>query len=186
MAMMAKVLIPAHGRSRRSSRNRLRDLAVFDLAIDSKLRGCNVVALKVVNVAPNGYAVDRASIRQRKTGRPVRFEIDGANAPSNRRISPPTGRRVQSIPVFRKRSGRSFDHAEYARLLAECLTMIGLDPRFYGTHSLRRTKATLIYKKTGDLRVVQLLLGHTKIESTVSYLGIEVDDALAVAEQIDV
>jgi site-specific recombinase XerD len=93
---------------------------------------------------------------------------------------------VQSIPVFRKRSGRSFDHAEYARLLAECLTMIGLDPRFYGTHSLRRTKATLIYKKTGDLRVVQLLLGHTKIESTVSYLGIEVDDALAVAEQIDV
>jgi integrase len=73
--MMAKVLIPAHGRSRRSSRNRLRDLAVFDLAIDSKLRGCNVVALKVVNVAPNGYAVDRASIRQRKTGRPVRFEI---------------------------------------------------------------------------------------------------------------
>jgi len=64
--------------------------------------------------------------------------------------------------------------------------MIGLDPRFYGTHSLRRTKATLIYKKTGNLRVVQLLLGHTKIESTVSYLGIEVDDALAVAEQIDV
>jgi integrase len=73
-----------------------------------------------------------------------------------------------------------------ARLLAEWLTMIGLDPRFYGTHSLRRTKATLIYKKTGNLRAVQLLLGHTKIESTVRYLGIEVDDALAVAEQIDV
>jgi integrase len=64
--------------------------------------------------------------------------------------------------------------------------MIGLDPCFYGTHSLRRTKATLIYKKTGKLRAVQLLLGHTKIESTVRYLGIEVDDALAVAEQIDV
>ena len=64
--------------------------------------------------------------------------------------------------------------------------MIGLDPRFYGTHSLRRTKATLIHKKTGNLRAVQLLLGHTKIESAVRYLGIEVDDALAVAEQIDV
>jgi len=63
--------------------------------------------------------------------------------------------------------------------------MIGLDPCFYGTHSLRRTKATLIYKKTGNLRAVQLLLGHRKIESTVRYLGIEVDDALAVAEQID-
>ena len=75
---------------------------------------------------------------------------------------------------------------QYARLLAEWLAMIGLDPRFYGTHSLRRTKATLIYKKTGNLRAVQLLLGHTKIESTVRYLGIEVDDALAVAEQIDV
>lgn len=64
--------------------------------------------------------------------------------------------------------------------------MIGLDFCLYGTHSLRRTKATLIYKKTGNLRAVQLLLGHTKIESTVRYLGIEVDDALAVAEQIDV
>ena len=64
--------------------------------------------------------------------------------------------------------------------------MIDLDPCFYGTHSLRRTKPTLIYKKTGNLRAVQLLLGHTKIESTVRYLGIEVDDALTVAEQIDV
>ena len=64
--------------------------------------------------------------------------------------------------------------------------MMGLDPCFYGTHSLRRTKATLIYKKTGNLRAVQLLLGHTKIESTVRYLGIEVDDELTVADQIDV
>jgi hypothetical protein len=126
MAMMAKVLIPAHGRSRRSSRNRLRDLAVFDLAIDSKLRGCNVVALKVVNVAPNGYA-GRSSIHSPAQNRKASSLRDrGANAPSNRRISPPTGRRVQSIPVFRKRSGRSFDHAEYARLLAECLTMSAL------------------------------------------------------------
>ena len=74
----------------------------------------------------------------------------------------------------------------FARLLADWLTSIGLDPRVYGTHSLRRTKATLIYRRTGNLRAVQLLLGHTKIESTVRYLGIEVDDAIAIAEQVDV
>src|SRR5262252_4652398 len=62
-------------RTRLQLANRLRDLALFDLAIDSKLRGCDVVALKVSDVAPHGYAVDRASVRQRKTGRPVRFEI---------------------------------------------------------------------------------------------------------------
>ena len=69
---------------------------------------------------------------------------------------------------------------------SEWIASIGLDPSLYGTHSIRRTKATLIYKRTGNLRAVQLLLGHTKIESTVRYLGIEVDDALAIAEQVDV
>jgi site-specific recombinase XerC len=75
---------------------------------------------------------------------------------------------------------------QYARLLSEWLTSVGLDPHLYGTHSLRRTKATRIYWRTGNLRAVQLLLGHTKIESTVRYLGIEVDDAIAIAEQVDV
>ena len=75
---------------------------------------------------------------------------------------------------------------QYARLVSSWVTTIGLDPHFFGTHSLRRTKATLIYRRTGNLRAVQLLLGHTKIESTVRYLGIEVDDALAIAEQVDV
>jgi integrase len=75
---------------------------------------------------------------------------------------------------------------QYARLLSDWLTGVGLDPHVYGTHSLRRTKGTLIYRRTGNLRAVQLLLGHTKIESTVRYLGIEVDDAIAIAEQVDV
>ena len=75
---------------------------------------------------------------------------------------------------------------QYARLVSKWIANIGLDPRIYGTHSLRRTKATLIYRRTGNLRAVQLLLGHSKIESTVRYLGIEVDDALAIAEQVDV
>lgn len=75
---------------------------------------------------------------------------------------------------------------QYARLLSDWLVSVDLDPHLYGTHSLRRTKATLIHRRTGNLRAVQLLLGHTKIESTVRYLGIEVDDALAIAEQVDV
>ena len=70
--------------------------------------------------------------------------------------------------------------------ISEWIAAIGLDPSRYGTHSLRRTKATLIYRKTGNLRAVQLLLGHTKVESTVRYLGVEVDDALKLAEQVDV
>jgi integrase len=75
---------------------------------------------------------------------------------------------------------------QYARLLSEWLTAVGLDPHVYGTHSLRRTKATLIYRRTGNLRAVQLLLGHTKIESTVRYLGIDIDDALAISEQTEI
>jgi len=75
---------------------------------------------------------------------------------------------------------------QYARLVSEWIAGIGLESKLFGTHSLRRTKATLIYRRTGNLRAVQLLLGHTKIESTVRYLGVEVDDALAIAEQVDV
>ena len=164
----------------------MRNLALFDLAIDSQLRGRDVVALKVVDVAPHGYAVDRASVRQRKTGRPVRFEIteQTRQAIDDYLLQRGEGSSPYLFPGCGP--GGHLSTRQYARLLAEWLAMIGLDPCLYGTHSLRRTKATLIYKKTGNLRAVQLLLGHTKIESTVRYLGIEVDDALAVAEQIDV
>ena len=86
----------------------------------------------------------------------------------------------------RRGSNTSLTTRQYARLVSEWIGGVGLDPRLFGTHSLRRTKATLIYRRTGNLRAVQLLLGHSKIESTVRYLGIEVDDALAIAEQIDV
>src|SRR3984893_4461387 len=100
---------------------------------------------------------------------------------------------ITSKPLARSRasffSGRGDDHRcmttrQYARLVSSWIARIGLDPHFFGTHSLRRTKATLIYRRTGNLRAVQPLLGHTKIESTVRYLGIEVDDALAIAEQV--
>ena len=166
---------------------RLRDLALFNLAIDSKLRGCDLVSIRVEDVAPRGYAVDRATIRQKKTGRPVKFELTEQTRESLDHYLAAVGVRL-GIHLFpgRGKSQKHLSTRQYARLLADWLASVGLDPTLYGTHSLRRTKATLIYKRTGNLRAVQLLLGHTKIESTVRYLGIEVDDALEIAEQVDV
>ena len=160
---------------------------MFNLAIDSKLRGCDLVAVKVEDVAPNGYAVERATVRQRKTGRPVKFELTEQARQAVEDYLRASGRKPGEF-LFRGRrqTGRCVTTRQYARLVAEWIGSIGLDPRLFGTHSLRRTKATLIYRRTGNLRAVQLLLGHTKIESTVRYLGIEVDDALAIAEQVDV
>ena len=166
---------------------RTRDLAFFNLAINSKLRGCDVVNIKVEDVAPHGYTIDRATVRQRKTGRPVKFEITEQTRQSVDAYLK-ENRKKPSDYLFTGRRG--IDHGlttrQYARLLAEWIAGIGLDPSLFGTHSIRRTKATLIYKRTGNLRAVQLLLGHTKIESTVRYLGVEVDDALTIAEQVDI
>ncbi len=164
----------------------VRDLALFNLAIDSKLRGCDVVAVRVNDIAPNGYAVDRATVRQKKTGRPVRFELTEPTRQAIDDYLKVTGKKPGEFLFSGRRAGQSMTTRQLARLLSEWLTSIELDPHVYGTHSLRRTKATLIYRRTGNLRAVQLLLGHTKIESTVRYLGIEVDDALAIAEQVDV
>lgn len=174
-------------RARLQLDGKIRDLALFSLAIDSKLRGCDLVALRVDDVAPHGYTAARATVRQRKTGRPVRFEI----TEQTRQTVDAFLRAQPKMPghyLFPGRWGqtRSLTTRQYARLVSEWIVMIGLDPSNHGTHSLRRTKATLIYKKTGNLRAVQLLLGHSKIESTVRYLGVEVDDALAIAEQVDV
>ena len=158
---------------------RTRDLAMFNLAIDSKLRGCDVVAVKVEDVAPRGYAVDRAMMRQKKTGQPVKFELTEQTRQAIDDYLKATGKKPGEILFSGRRGpGRGMTTRQYARLLSDWIANIGLDPNLYGTHSLRRTKATLIYRRTGNLRAVQLLLGHTKIESTVRYLGIEVDDAL--------
>jgi len=166
---------------------RIRDLALFNLAIDSKLRGCDVVALKVDDIAPSGYAADRATVRQKKTGRPVKFELTEATRQAVDDYLKATGKkRGEYLFTGRRGSSRSLTTRQYARLLGAWIASVGLDPHLFGTHSIRRTKATLIYRRTGNLRAVQLLLGHTKIESTVRYLGVEVDDALAIAEQVDV
>ncbi len=174
-------------RTRLQLHGRLRDLALFNLAIDSKLRACDVVSLKVEDVAPHGYAIDRATVRQRKTGRPVKFEITEQTRNAIDAYLKSSGKKPGGS-LFTGRGGpdRCLSTRQYARLLEAWIAGIGLDPSLFGTHSIRRTKATLIYRRTGNLRAVQLLLGHTKIESTVRYLGVEVDDALAIAEQVDV
>ena len=166
---------------------RTRELALFNLAIDSKLRGCDLIRLRVQDVAHGGKALARATIVQRKTGQPVKFELteqtrDAIEAWITKGQLPPG----QFLFPSRLHQSPHISTRQYARIVKSWATLIGLNPTDYGTHSLRRTKATLIYKRTKNLRAVQLLLGHTKIESTVRYLGIEVDDALELSEQTEV
>src|SRR5271169_2801167 len=139
--------------------DRKRDLALFNLAIDSKLRGCDVVTLKVEDIAPHGYATDRATVRQKKTGLPVRFEIPEHTRQAVDDYIRTAGRKPGNF-LFGSRCGRGggITARQYARLVAGWIASIGLDPSRFGTHSLRRTKATLIYRRTGNLRAVQLLL----------------------------
>jgi integrase len=117
----------------------------------------------------------RATVRQRKTGRPVRFELT-----EQTRLAVDDYLKVTSkvaggfLFTSRRRPSEAMTTRQYARLVAEWFAGIGLDLHVFSTHSLRRTKATLIYRRTGNLRAVQLLLGHTRLESTVRYLGIEV------------
>ncbi|MGK7866350.1 tyrosine-type recombinase/integrase [Falsiroseomonas sp. E2-1-a20] len=162
---------------------RLRDRALFDFAVDSKLRGCDVVKVRIGDLVSGGRIRTRATVVQQKTGRPVQFEI----------LEPA---RTTILAWLEHRGGTLDDYAfpsrtnhaahistrQYARLVDEWVTGIGLRCEDYGTHSLRRTKASIIYKATGNLRGVQILLGHSKIESTVRYLGVDVEDALHLAE----
>jgi integrase len=140
-------------RTRLMIEGRTRDLAMFNLAIDSKLRGCDVVALKVEDIAPNGYTIDRATVRQKKTGRPVKFELTDQTRQAVDDYLGASGKAVGDfLFTSRRLPGHCMTTRQYARLVSEWTACIGLDPRIYGTHSLRRTKATLIYRRTGNLR----------------------------------
>ena len=167
--------------------NRIRDLALFNLAIDSKLRSCDLVKLRIRDVTHGNAISKRAMVMQQKTQQPVQFEIteQTRNAISNW-IS--YAKLSHDGYLFKSRFKNSphLSTRQYARIVASWVSIIGLDPAAHRTHSLRRTKATLIYRRTKNLRAVQLLLGHSKLESTVRYLGIEVDDALEMAEQTEV
>jgi integrase len=148
-------------RTRLQVEGQLRDLAMFNLVIDSKLRGCDIVALKVEDVAPNGYAVERATVRQSKTGQPVRFEVTEQTREAIDAYVRTTGRKPgEFLFPSRRYRHRSVTTRQHARLVSEWIAGIGLDANRFGTHSLRRTKASVIYRRTGNLRAVQLLLGH--------------------------
>jgi integrase len=167
--------------------DRRRELALFNLAIDSKLRACDLVRLRVRDVCHGQVVASRAIVLQQKTQRPVQFEI-----------TEPTREAVgawiayaglyseQALFPSRLRGSSHLSTRQYARIVGSWVKQLELNRACYGTHTLRRTKATLIYRRTKNLRAVQLLLGHSKLESTVRYLGIEVDDALEMAEQTEV
>lgn len=165
----------------------LRELALFNLAIDSKLRSCDLVGLRVRDICQGDRVAGRAMVMQRKTQRPVQFEITEQTRES-------LAARVRQADLAADdylftsciSSSPHLSTRQYARIVRNWVRGIGLNPAAYGTHTMRRTKAALIYRKTKNLRVVQLLLGHSKLESTVRYLGIEVDDALEIAEQTEV
>ena len=173
-------------RVRLQMKRRKRDLAMFNLAIDSKLRGCDLVSLRVDDIASGGHVRARATIVQHKTGRAVQFEITEQTRTSLLDwliVRPPD--RGHYIFASRVHDQPHLTARQYARVVHGWIESAGMDSTAYGTHSMRRTKAVQIYRKTGNLRAVQLLLGHTKIESTVRYLGIEVDDALSLSEQVE-
>ena len=165
---------------------RIRDLALFNLALDSKLRGCDLLGLRVSDIKTGDEIRNRAKVVQKKTGNPVQFEITQQTRECIRdwlaysQLEPHDwlfpSRVCREQPISTR---------QYSRLVDGWVTSIGLPRSSYGTHSLRRTKASLICKKSGNLRAVQLLLGHSKIDSTVRYLGVEVEDALALAETVD-
>ncbi len=163
-----------------------RELALFNLAIDSKLRACDLVKLRVEDLWSGSSIRDRATIIQKKTKRPVQFEVTEQTKTALVAWLPFVRRNGGSyLFPSRRKTSRHLSTRQYARIVHRWVSSIGLDASAYGTHSMRRTKAAQIYKKTGNLRAVQILLGHTKLESTVRYLGVEVGDALRIAEQIE-
>lgn len=163
-----------------------RSLALFNLAIDSKLRGCDLVRIRVSDVAAGGEVKSRGVIIQKITGRPVHFEITKNTQKTITKLIQRYDLAGEDY-LFKSRIKASLHLStrQYSRFVRRWVASIGLNPATYGTHSLRRTKAALIYRKTGNLRAVQLLLGHSKLESTVRYLGVEVDDALEISSSID-
>jgi integrase len=167
--------------------HRTRELAMFDLGLDSKLRACDLVNLRVKDICHGDRVSTRAIVMQKKTSLPVQFEI---TSPTRDAVDAwiKASALTSEDYLFPSRIHKSvhLGTRQYARIVDGWVTEIGLDPALYGTHSMRRTKATLIYRRSKNLRAVQLLLGHTKIESTVRYLGIEVEDALEISEQTEI
>ena len=167
--------------------HRTRELALFDLGLDSKLRACDLVRLRVRDICHGDRVSTRAIVMQQKTKRPVQFEITAVTRDALRDwIKQADLKSDDFLFPSRIHDSPHLGTRQYARILGHWVDELGLDRSEYGTHSMRRTKATLIYRRTKNLRAVQLLLGHAKLESTVRYMGIEVDDALEISEQTEI
>ena len=167
--------------------NRKRDLALFNLAIDSKLRSCDLLRLRVRDVSHSGAIASRTMVMQQKTRQPVQFEItEQTRLAISDWITDTKLNNDDYLFKSRYKNAQHISTRQYARIVDSWVSEIGLDPSAYGTHSMRRTKVSLIYRRTKNLRAVQLLLGHTKLESTIRYLGFEADDALEIAELTEV
>ena len=174
-------------RARLELAGHLRDLALFNVAIDSKLRGCDLVKLAVSDLVKDDCVRERVSVIQSKTKRPVHFELtENTRETVLAWVKSPEMFACRFMFPSRFHDRPHISTRQYGRLVRDWVTAIGLEPSGYGTHSLRRTKAAEIYRKTGNLRAVQLLPGHTKVDSTVRYLGVELEYALSIAERIDI
>ena len=174
-------------RARLELAGNLRDLALFNVAIDSKLRGCDLVTLRVTDLLRDERIRERVSVVQSKTHKPVQFELsENTRETVTNWIMSPEMIGCQFLFPSRFHDRPHISTRQYGRLVRDWVISIGLEPSGYGTHSMRRTKVAEIYRKTGNLRAVQLLLGHTKVDSTVRYLGVELEDALSIAERIDI
>jgi integrase len=166
---------------------RRRDLVLFNLAIDSKLRACDLIGLRLKDIGHRERIAARATVMQRKTRRPVQFEItEGTLTAFSDRIQESGIGEADYLFPSRCRQSRHLSTRQYGRIVHGWVRELGPDSAAYGTHTMGPTKASLIYRRNKNLRAVQLLLGHTKPESTVRYLVIEVDDALEMAEQTEV
>jgi integrase len=165
----------------------LRNRALFDLAIDSKLRGCDIVKMKIGDIAAGGVIRNRAAVMQQKTKRPVQFELmTEARQTLLNWLNSRGGSLEGFIFPSRVNCMGHLSTRKYAWLVDEWVGAVGLNVHEYGTHSLRPTKASLIYQATGNLRAIQILLCHSNIENTVRYLGVDVDDAIALAERTEI
>jgi len=174
-------------RTRLEIESNLMQLALLNLAIDSKLRASDLLPLKVCDISSQDRIFNRVKHIQQKTDIEVQFEI--------------TSRTQQSLikwilfaslsasdflfPSPRLKQQQSISYSYYRYIVRKWASDLGLDPNIYGTHSMRRTKATLVYAKTKNIRAVQLLLGHTKVDNTIRYLGVELEDALLISESTD-
>jgi len=166
---------------------RRRDLALFHLALDSKLRACDLVKLRVRDIVDGGHIASRPGIAHRKVRRPVQFEMTEQTKEALMNWIQFANRKADDF-LFPSRNSDSphLSTRQYARVVRSWIRQIGLDASAYGTHTLRRTDAALIFRRTKTLRAAQLFLGHTKLENTARYLGFRIDDEHEMADQMEV